>query len=43
MSMSLNTSGLSDVGLMSSSGRSRSFSALPARASIRSKRYGTLS
>ena len=43
MSMSLNTSGLSDVGLMSSSGRSRSFSALPARASMRSNRYGTLS
>ena len=43
MSMSLYTSGLSDVGLMSSSGRLRSASALPARASMSSKRYGTLS
>ena len=38
ISMSLYTSGLSDVGLMRSSGRLRSASALPARASISSKR-----
>ena len=42
-SMSLNTSGESEVGSNQASGRSRRASSLPARVRSSSNRYGTLS